>query len=167
MRHAKSSWENPTWSDFERPLNQRGLKAAPFMGSLIYRENLQPALIISSPAKRAKQTAVLVKETAQIGKPIKFEDKIYEASANTLLYLASEFADDFETILLVGHNPGMEDFIRLLTGNYCRMPTAALAKILLNLESWKEIRMNCGFLETVFRPRDLMKEDEAEKSAVW
>lgn len=166
MRHAKSSWDNPDWSDFERPLNQRGFKAAPFMGDVIYQNELKPDLIISSPAKRATQTAVLVKETAQIEKPIKFEDKIYEASATTLLYLTSKFPDKNETILIIGHNPGMEEFIRILTGNYCSMPTAALAKVLINIDNWKEIAPNRGFLETVFRPRDLMKKDEAEEFAV-
>src|SRR5690349_2982619 len=101
MRHAKSSWDNPDWSDFERPLNKRGLKAAPFMGNTIYQNDLEPTLIISSPAKRAKQTAVLVKETAQIEKPVQFEEKIYEASANTLLYLSSQFPDQHQTILIV------------------------------------------------------------------
>jgi phosphohistidine phosphatase len=160
MRHAKSSWDNPDWSDFERPLNKRGLKAAPFMGSIVYQNELQPTLIISSPAKRAKQTAVLVKETAQIEKPIRFEEKIYEAGANTLLYLSSQFPDEDATILIVGHNPGMEEFIRILTRDYCSMPTAAIAKVLLNIDQWKDIRMNCGFLETVFRPKDLLTEDE-------
>jgi phosphohistidine phosphatase len=162
MRHAKSSWENPDWSDFERPLNKRGLKAAPLMGSIIYQNELQPTLIISSPAKRAKQTAVLVKETAQIESPIKFEDKIYEASANTLIYLTSQLLDRHDIVLMVGHNPGMEEFIRILTGNYCSMPTAAIAKVLLNIEKWKDIRMNCGFLETVFRPKDLIEKDDGE-----
>lgn len=162
MRHAKSSWDNPDWSDFERPLNKRGLKAAPFMGSIIYQNEVYPTLIIASPAKRAKQTAVLVKETAQIEKPIKFEEKIYEASATTLLNLTSQFPDQDETILLVGHNPGMEELIRVLTGSYCLMPTAAIAKVLLNIDKWKDIRTNCGFLETVFRPKDVVKKTGAE-----
>ncbi|MBX7171567.1 MAG: histidine phosphatase family protein [Pyrinomonadaceae bacterium] len=162
MRHAKSSWDNPDWSDFERPLNKRGLKTAPFMGSIIYTNNIRPDLIISSPAKRAKQTAVLVKETAQVEKAIQFEDKIYEASATTLLYLATEFSDKYETILIIGHNPGIEEFIRLLTGDYCSMPTASLAKILVNVDSWREIALNKGFLETVFRPKDLMNNNEEE-----
>ncbi len=166
MRHAKSSWDNPDWSDFERPLNQRGLETAPFMGSIIYQNELNPALIISSPAKRAKQTAILVKETAQVKNPIKFEDKIYEASATTLLYLAAEFPDEYETILVIGHNPGMEEFIRILTGNYCSMPTAALAKVLLNIDSWKGIGLNRGFLEMVFRSKDLMKKKNPDKLSI-
>jgi len=165
MRHAKSSWDNPDWSDFERPLNKRGMKSAPFIGSLLYQNNLTPEFVVSSPAKRAKHTAVLIKETAQVERPIKFEDKIYEASANTLLYLIADFSDDFASILIIGHNPGLEDLIRLLTGDYCSMPTASVAKILLNIDSWKEIRMNCGFLETVLRPRDLMKDSESDSFA--
>lgn len=162
MRHAKSSWDNPDWSDFERPLNKRGLKVAPFMGGLIYQNEIKLDLIVSSPAKRAKQTAILVKESAQFEKAIQFEEKIYEASATTLLYLSSELSDKYNTILIIGHNPGMEEFIRILTGDYCSMPTAAIAKVLLNITSWKELTLNKGFLETVFRPKDLMKKEEYE-----
>lgn len=166
MRHAKSSWDNPDWSDYERPLNKRGLKTAPFMGNIIYKNDIQPDLIIASAAKRAKQTAILVKESAQVEKPIQFEEKIYEASATTLLYLATEFPDKYQTILIIGHNPGIEEFIRLLTGDYCSMPTTSLAKVLLNIDSWKEIGLNKGFLETVLRPKDLMDKDEADALAV-
>ncbi len=166
MRHAKSSWDNPDFSDFERPLSTRGLKTAPFMGNVLYKNEIKPDLLISSTAKRAKQTAILVKESAQVEHSIQFEEKIYEASATTLLSLVTEFSDKYDTILLVGHNPGMEEFIRILTGDYCSMPTAAIAKVLLNIDSWKEIAANKGFLETVFRPKDVMKNEEPEKFAV-
>lgn len=157
MRHAKSSWDNPDISDFDRPLNQRGLQAAPFMGNQIYKNNLIPNLIVSSPAKRAKQTAILVRESAGVETKISFEDKIYEASPTTLLYLVSEFSDKYESVLLVGHNPGIEGFIRILTSEVHQMPTAAVAQISLNLEKWSDISINCGQLELLMRPKDLMK----------
>jgi phosphohistidine phosphatase len=157
MRHAKSSWDNPDISDFDRPLNQRGLQAAPFMGNQIYKNGLIPDLIVSSTAKRAKQTAILVRESAGVETKITFEDKIYEASPTTLLYVVAELSDKHESVMLVGHNPGMEGFIRILTGEIHQMPTAALAQISLNIEKWNDISINCGQLELLIRPKDLMK----------
>lgn len=157
MRHAKSSWDKPDISDFDRPLNQRGLQTAPFMGSQIYKNGLIPDLIVSSPAKRAKQTAVLARESAGVESAIQYEDKIYEASPTTLLYLASELPDKYESVLLVGHNPGIEAFIRILTSEIHQMPTGAIAQISLNIEKWGDISINCGQIEFIMRPRDLMK----------
>lgn len=159
MRHAKSSWDSPDLADFERPLNTRGLQAAPFMGNFIYKNELHPDLIISSPAKRAKQTAILVKETAKIKTKIEFEEKIYEASPTTLMYIASEISDKYDSILLVGHNPGIEGVIRILTGEIQPMPTASIVKICLNISNWNEITANCGQLELIMHPKDLMNRE--------
>ena len=157
MRHAKSSWDNAEISDFDRPLNPRGLQAAPFMGSQIYKNNLIPDLIVSSPAKRAKQTAVLVRGSAGVETNIEFEEKIYEASPTTLLYITSEISDKYKSVLIIGHNPGIEGFIRILTSETHQMPTAAVAQISLNIEKWADISINCGQLELLMRPKDLMK----------
>lgn len=144
-------------SDFERPLNSRGLQTAPFMGGQIYKNGLIPDLIVSSPAKRTKQTAVLVRGSAGVESKIQYEDKIYEASPTTLLYITSEFADKYESVLLVGHNPGIEGFIRILTSEIHQMPTGAIASISLNIEKWSDISINCGQIELLMRPKDLMK----------
>ncbi|MGI9035726.1 MAG: SixA phosphatase family protein [Pyrinomonadaceae bacterium] len=151
LRHAKSSWENADLADFDRPLNSRGLEAAPLAGNIIYDRNLQTDLILSSPAKRAKQTAVLVKETGQIASKIQYEEKIYEASPLTLLSVLAEQDDKNEKILLIGHNPGLEDLVKVLTGEAATMQTATLAKINLEIENWKDISPNCGALEFVAR----------------
>lgn len=157
MRHAKSSWDNPNLADFDRPLNSRGLRDAPFMGNVIYKNDFIPDLIVSSPAKRAKQTAVLVKEIAEIKPPIKFIDQIYEASPNTLLKIVAELSDKDDSVLLIGHNPGLEGFIKLLTGEYHQLPTATLVKLNLSIEKWSEITPDCGTVEVVLRPKDLMQ----------
>lgn len=164
LRHAKSSWDNPDLSDFERPLNRRGLNAAKFIGELIYRRKLAPELIVSSPAKRARQTAVLVKEVAEISRPIEFDERIYEASPHGLFNLIREFDDRWESILIVGHNPGFENLVRVLTGEAASMPTAALAKVNLNLESWSELEANSNELEFLIRPKEEMKKSEAGNS---
>lgn len=164
MRHAKSSWENSEYSDFERPLNEFGLKAAPFMGNIIYKNGLQPDLIISSPAKRAKQTAVLIKAVAEITANIEYRDELYGARPTAFLEVTSAIEDKFERVLLIGHNPELENFIYKLTGELQSMPTAAIAVIKLNVGKWSDINANCGFLELVVRPKDLIERVEVESS---
>jgi phosphohistidine phosphatase len=156
LRHAKSSWIDPKLSDFERPLNDRGLNAAPFMGELIARRGLFPDAIVSSPAKRAAQTATLLKESAGLNIEIKFDDRIYEASPNTLRQAVSELDNNLDSVMLVGHNPGIEGFIRYLTGQTESMPTAALAIIKLKIDRWADIAADSGKLIEVIRPKDEM-----------
>ena len=162
LRHAKSNWDNSDLSDFERPLNSRGLDAARFIGGLIYERDLQPQIIISSPAKRAKQTAVLVKELAEISKPISFDERIYEASPLSLFNLIREFDDKYESVLIVGHNPGFENLVRMLTGETVVMPTAALARINLDIESWHELDAVSNELEFLILPKEEMKRSKPE-----
>ena len=157
LRHAKSSWENADLADFDRPLNHRGERAAPFMGELMHRNGFQPSVILSSPAVRAKQTALLVKESGGLNAEIRFEHRIYEASPHNLSQVVSEIEDAHASAILVGHNPGIEGFIRYLTGQIEPMPTAALAVIELNIDSWNEMDTGCGKLQNVFRPKDEMK----------
>lgn len=156
LRHAKSSWTDPNLSDFERPLNERGLRTAPFMGKLIVERGLSPAAIISSPAKRARQTAELVVNEIGVETNLSFDDRIYEASPNALRIVVSETISDLTSVMIVGHNPGIEGFIRHLTGKIESMPTAALAVIDLNIESWKEINHDTGSLITIIRPKEEM-----------
>lgn len=157
LRHAKSSWDNPDWSDFERPLNARGLDSARFIGKLIYERNLQPQIVASSPAKRAKQTAVLVKELGEISPPITFDERIYEASPLTLFNLIREFDDKVDSALLIGHNPGFENLVRMLTRETISMPTAALAKINLDIKSWHGLETVSNQLEFLILPREEME----------
>jgi phosphohistidine phosphatase len=156
LRHAKSSWDKPDLADFDRPLNERGLIAAPFMGEIIYDKQFQPDVILSSPAKRSKQTAILVKETAELKARIKYDDRIYEASPQILLQVVAEIDNKHESVMLVGHNPGIEGFIRYLTGKTVQMPTAALALIELNVNGWRDTDADDGKLKTVIRPKDEM-----------
>lgn len=153
FRHAKSSWENSELADFERPLNSRGLDDATFMGTLIYENQIKPDVILSSPAKRAKQTAILVRETAQLEKPIQYEERIYEASPLTLMQIVSRQDDSKESVFLFGHNPGFEGLVKLLTGENLDFPTAGFAKISLRIDSWSDISANCGRMELFASPK--------------
>jgi len=157
MRHAKSSWDEAGLADFDRPLNDRGRRAAPFMGEVLRREGLVPDVIVSSPAERARQTTDSVVAAGDFDRRIVFDENIYEASANALRQVAERLEESAGSAMLVGHNPGMEDFIRYLTGEIEPMPTAAVAVISLEVETWADVTGRCGRLEMVLRPRDLMK----------
>lgn len=156
MRHAKSSWDNPAWSDFERPLNERGLKAAPLMGGVMKKNNFNPALILSSPAKRAAQTATLVKEAANIKSEIRFDERIYEASLTRLLEIIIEQDNKIKSLMMFGHNPGFEALVRHLTGKLEPMPTAALAVIDLEISKWSELHSSPGKLRMLIRPKEII-----------
>lgn len=161
LRHAKSSWADAALADFDRPLNDRGLDAAPFMGQLMRSRGFTPEVMLSSPAKRARKTAKLVKSAADFSAEITYDERIYEASPQTLRQVVSELIDANESAMLVGHNPGMEGFIRYLSGQIEPMPTAALAVIHLDIDRWAAIDEGCGDLENVFRPKDEMKASAA------
>lgn len=161
LRHAKSSWDDPDLPDFDRPLNKRGLQAAPFVGSLMRERRLHVDLILSSPARRARETAALVKEAADFSAEIRHDERIYEASPMSLLYLVAESDDALESVLLIGHNPGLEGLVKILTGGGLSMPTAALAEIELNVDSWSKIAAESGKLKSSVRPKDEMKSHDA------
>jgi len=158
MRHAKSSWEKPELADIDRPLNDRGLRAAPFMGGLLRRLDLIPDCIVSSPAKRAIETAKLVRQAGGFDPQPQPDERVYEASANMLRQVVSETHPICSTALLVGHNPGMEGFIRYLTGQTESMPTGAVAFIELDIDEWSKVDEGVGHLRKLYRPKHEMEE---------
>lgn len=158
LRHAKSSWDDPALRDFDRPLNKRGLKAAPLIGQFMLKRNVRPGLLISSPAKRARKTAKLVINSAQLDIKPRLDERIYEASAEQLLEVVSQIETSADEVMLVGHNPGLEDLLLALTGEVRRMPTAALARIALDIERWSDAREVGGQLEWLVNPKELADE---------
>ena len=157
LRHAKSSWDDDSLSDFDRPLNERGLNTAPFMGEIMAKRGYIPDLMISSPANRAAKTAGLVRESAGLNADIRYDDRIYEASPQTLIQVASGIDDNVASAMIVGHNPGMEGFIRYLTDRIEPMPTAALAVIWLSVDDWKSIDASSGKIIEIIRPKEEIK----------
>lgn len=154
LRHAKSSWDNPALTDFERTLNARGLQAAPKMGELMRAKSLTAELIVSSPAVRARETAEIVKKSAGFAEEIQFEPRIYEARAADLFEVVRELPDSYAAVLLVGHNPGLEDLVRHLTKEVREMPTAALAHIKLDVDAWKDVGVGIGKLVNLYKPKE-------------
>lgn len=157
LRHAKSSWADASLPDFERPLNERGRRAAPLIGKFMRAQKIQPDLIICSPAKRARETIALVLEAAGIKPELRYDERIYEATVPRLVEIISQIADDKREVLLVGHNPGFENLLESLTGQTERMPTAALARIILNSENWNEAAAQGGRLERLVKAKELAK----------
>lgn len=156
LRHAKSSWDNDRLSDHERPLNERGVKDAPKMGKVLKREGLTPDVIVSSSAARAAATAELVALATDFEGSLSYTDRLYLAPPSVYLALARELSDSITCALLVGHNPGIEDLVRVLAGHDERMPTAALAHFELPIESWSELGTDTqAVLRAVWRPKEL------------
>ena len=132
-RHAKSSWDDITLSDFERPLNTRGERDAPFMAALLKDKGIKPNLILSSPARRAKTTAKYYHEA--LGGELRFDERIYEASAMSLLYLVQEAFEKVDTLMLVGHNPGLTALNDMLSNkSIYNIPTAGVVGIIFKEE---------------------------------
>lgn len=156
LRHAKSSWKDPALADFDRPLNGRGREAAPLVGQFILKKKIRPDLILSSTAERARQTAALIIESAELAPELRFDERIYDADAARLLDVVSQIDESFGVALLVGHNPGMEDLLETLTGEKQEMPTAALARIILDVEKWSKARERTGRLDWLVRAKELV-----------
>ena len=141
LRHAKSSWEDPRLADFDRPLNKRGRRDAPRMGELMKAEGLVPDLIISSSAKRALTTAKLAAQASGYEAEIQATRRLYHGWPEEAVEVLNEVDDTTECVLIVGHNPGVEDFVDELTGEAVRMPTAALVQIELAIDRWSQLSL--------------------------
>ena len=155
LRHAKSSWKDETLPDFERPLNTRGRRAAEIIGRYLRTQKVLPDLIVSSPAFRARETIEIVIKASRVRSELRYDERIYEASPRRLLEVINEIEDERKTVLLVGHNPGMEQLLELLTGEVQVMPTAALASIAVRTTAWNALSDGQATLEWLIKPKDL------------
>jgi phosphohistidine phosphatase len=155
LRHAKSSWKDASLRDFDRPLKGRGRDAAKQIGKRLASEKPPPVLVVCSPAARTRETAEIVLKQAGLKVDVNFVQRIYEASLRDLLHVVSEIPDDKEVVIMVGHNPGFEELVAYLSGEHRRMPTCALAKIRLDVGSWKDIKAGEGTLAWFIPPKEL------------
>lgn len=138
MRHAKSSWKEPDIPDHERPLKKRGLKDAATMGKVLKNKEIVLDKIISSNAVRAADTAAIVAEKCGYKKDIDFTDKLYMAECQAILDLIQSQPDKLKTILVVGHNPGMEALVQLFSKKIESLPTSAIAFFQADIKKWKD-----------------------------
>ena len=158
LRHAKSSWKDLTVPDFDRPLKDRGRKAAKRIGKYLAAEKLNNPLVVCSPAMRTRETAEIVLKHAHLPVEVRYEERIYEASLRDLVQVVSEIPDDKDVAILIGHNPGFEELLAYFTGEGRRMATCALGKIKFEVESWKDIKEEQGTLAWFVTPKELDEE---------
>jgi phosphohistidine phosphatase len=141
VRHAKSSWDDVSLSDLNRPLNKRGRRSAPEMGRRMKEQDHRPDLIVSSPAKRAYSTA------KKIGKVLGFDKSniitdsdLYFSGMRNMVNVLEVLNDDYQKVMMVGHNPAMTGFLNMLCNiSVINMPTCAIAVIGFDIESWADL----------------------------
>ena len=165
LRHAKSSWDDPGLADFDRPLAPRGRRAAPVMAAYLMKQSLQPDLVLCSPAVRARQTWAMVAEGLGGSIEVKELQSLYLGAPSRLLEAVRRVPNTASTVLLIGHNPGMEDLAQALAGPgskpkalaklEAKFPTAALAEIRFDAASWKDLALGSGRLRRLVWPKDL------------
>ena len=138
IRHAKSSWKDLTLSDFDRPLNKRGKRNAPFMAKRLKQKNTIPDIIISSPAKRAKKTAQAIAEELN-HQNIIYDKKIYDSHFDTIDSIVKSLDDKLDIVFLVGHNPSLNTFVEDYLDFWDNIPTCGIIAVEFTTNSWKKI----------------------------
>ncbi len=148
IRHAKSDWSDPALSDFDRPLNKRGVKNAPFMGKILSKQGVHPDRILTSPALRAKMTAESIAQ--KVGYDISdivYERSLYLADPETIESVLHSLSPSTQNVFLIGHNPGLTEFAEYLTGqSFGNIPTCGIVAAALVTDSWKEVQKNSAKL---------------------
>ncbi|HUK90862.1 MAG TPA: histidine phosphatase family protein [Blastocatellia bacterium] len=155
LRHAKSDWDDQSLPDFDRPLADRGHRDAPRIGKALAKHGPAPDLIISSPALRATQTTEAVVAAAQLDVVPQFDERIYGAGTAGLMKVIRGLSDSANSALVVGHNPGFEGLVARLTGKAQHMPTAGLASIEFDVQSWADVEDGKGKLIRFLTPKTL------------
>jgi phosphohistidine phosphatase len=163
FRHAKSSWTNAGLGDFDRPLSARGEKAAPKMAAYIAEQELVPDLVLCSAARRARDTLHLALPSWTPEPRIDFVKALYLAEMPTLLALIHDTPEEARRLMIIGHNPGLQNFALVLIGADApearpiarKFPTAAVAVIRFDIADWAAVRPGCGRLGSFTTPKQL------------
>src|ERR1051325_6482710 len=156
LRHAKSSWKHPELADHNRPLNKRGKRDAARIGRLLEKEDLVPDAILSSSAVRAQETAEAVAKCCGYAGRITVIKSLYMSGTEEYLEVLRGLSNDLGVGMVIGHNPGVQEYLEILTQQSEAMPTAALALVNLPIKSWSALDYETeGILVTVWRPKDL------------
>lgn len=158
VRHAKSDWSVPGQKDIDRELNIRGRNDAPRMGRKLYDMQVKPDLMVSSPAERAKLTALYIAEQLKYDiESIKYDEEVYEASVRSLLGVINSFEDKYEKIMLFGHNPAFTYLAEYLTKKaFENIPTCGVVEIYFEVNTWKEVSGDIGELKMFIYPKNAL-----------
>ena len=146
IRHAKSSWDDPSLDDFSRPLNERGEKDAPRMGKRLKEKEITVDLMISSPAKRALKTCKAIAKVLDYPKEkIQEEKRLYHASDAHILSVLRGIKEPHNVVMIFGHNPGLTEFANLLFNQaILNIPTAGIVAGKIDIDTWKELKFGSG-----------------------
>ncbi len=164
LRHAKSSWDDPSLRDFDRPLSPRGVRAGQAIGDFLSENGWTPDTVLCSAAKRTMETWQLVSDQLDAQPSVEFQHDLYHASPETILDVVKYQSDGSDRLLVVGHNPGIgetalyliRDGSQKLTARLERKyPTGALAVITFPVDKWTDVKWRAGRLEEFVRPKDL------------
>jgi phosphohistidine phosphatase len=156
LRHAKSSWKDSDLDDHDRPLNKRGKRDAPRMGVLLKEEGLIPDFIITSSAKRAWRTAECVAQYSGYRGEVRVTSDLYEAPPASIRQVIQTTAREASRLLVVGHNPGLEELLEGLTGDYTPLSSGALAMLYLEIDAWNDFDEGVrGKMDRLWQPREL------------
>jgi phosphohistidine phosphatase len=156
LRHAKSSWKQPELPDHDRPLSKRGKRDAPRVGEFLLEKGLTPDLIISSTAKRARKTAEAAAKASGFSGELRLTPALYLAAPEAYIATLRSLPDEYQRVMLVGHNPGLEELMAKLTGRTASMPTAAVAYVSFPITHWSELEMGAkAELIHLWTPGDL------------
>lgn len=140
IRHAKSSWDDMTLGDKDRPLNDRGKRDAPRVGKQLSKRGVKPDLILSSPAARALATAEIIAKALDYKRSaIVVNDRLYAVDADELLDVIRQLDDRAHCVMLVGHNPELTELANRLSSKVTQLPTCAVAEFTFDSKSWKRI----------------------------
>ena len=151
LRHAKSDWSHPGQDDHDRTLNQRGKRARNLVAKHVAGWNVD--LVVCSTARRARETAEPVIEA--LGCAVRYDAALYAATAERLLTVVCALPDEHDSVLLVGHNPSMEELAEMLSGESVEYPTAALGTLALGVEHWSDVAPGCGTVTAFTTPKEL------------
>ena len=157
VRHAKSSWDYPNLSDFDRPLNGRGKRDAPGMGRYLAEQGIHADLIVSSPANRAITTARVIQEHQGRPKPAMVEERsLYHASASTILRVVQSQPEGVNSLMVFGHNPGFTDCAnRLCDGDIDNIPTCGVVGIRFDVSRWSDVGFGDGEQQYFYSPKGI------------
>lgn len=162
MRHAKSDWSDDSLKDIQRPLNSRGRKDAPMMGTFIKGILESPDKIICSNAVRARKTAELVAGSCNYKRDIVVEPSLYDSTPGKYIQSINKVPDEVKTLLVVGHNPTVEQLMSALCSGRpnevsLRMPTASIVSFIIEDRNWNEIELGMCELKWFVTPKMIKK----------
>lgn len=155
LRHAKAAPSSDSLQDFDRSLSDEGRRQAERVGKYLKEQNVDLDLVLSSTALRARETTELVLKAAQWVTEVRYDQRIYEASRQQLLEVVSEIERHKSKVLLVGHNPALEELLQRLTDHFGNMATGSLAKIDLSVSEWSEAADHKAHLDWLVKPKEL------------